>query len=249
MALAGRSVTTAVVAGLIGVAAFLGLVPLLLVCVVAVGVLAGGWARIAGQPAQSGTPIVLGAAGILALFSAWLTPDEPVLRFVTVVIAIALGLSFLAEMLRRDGRPGLVNSLAASITGAVIAIGLAGWVAAVRSPVGAAIVITGALALVFAAAVVAMPIHPGWLAAAITIWAASGVGLLAGFLLPHAGWDLGVIAGATAGITVAVFRMLLSDDHRYQDNYLVSTAVSIVPVAVCGILMYALQWILPVGAG
>lgn len=243
MTLSARAVSTAVVAGLIGVAAWLGVIPLVLVSLVAVIVLAGGWASIAGQPLQGGSPVVLGAAGLMALLAAWLTPAEPLLRFVSVVIAMSLALSFLAEMLRKDGRPGLVNSLSASIVGAVIATGFAGWVAAVRSPVGAAIVITGALAMVFASAIVALPIHPGWLAAAITVWVASGVGLLAGFLVPHAGWDLGVLAGATAGATVAAFRVLLSDEHRYRYNTIVGVATAIVPVAVCGIMLYALKWL------
>ena len=242
--MATRAVATAVVAGLVGIAAWLGLVPLVLVGLAAVGVLAGGWAQISGQPLHGGTPVVLGAAGVLALLAAWQTQTEPVLRFVSVVIAVALALSFLAEMLRRDeGRTGLINSLAASITGAIIATGMAGWVAAVRSETGAALVIAGALGLVFASAVVALPIHPGWLAAAITVWVAAGVGLLAGFLVPHAGWDTGVIAGATAGIAIAAFRMLLADEHRYRDT-LTGLATAIVPVAATGILIYALKWLL-----
>jgi hypothetical protein len=241
--LSARSVTTAVIAGLVGVAAWLGVIPLVLVSLVAVGALAAGWGQIAGQPRQNGTPIVLAAAGFLALLAAWQTRTEPVLRYVSVVIALALAMSFLAEMLRKDGRANLVNSLSATITGAIIATGFAGWVAAVRSETGAALVVTGALALVFAAAIVALPIHPGWLAAAITIWVASGVGLLAGFLLPHTTWDVGVITGATAGITVATFRNLLSDEHRYRET-LTGIATAIVPIAVAGILLYALKWLL-----
>lgn len=216
--------------------------PLVLVSLVLVCLLAGGWPRVSGQPFQSGTPIVLGATGLVALVTAWRTTTEPVLRFVAVAIAMALAMSFLAEMLRKDGRLGLVNSISATITGAIIATGFAGWVAAVRSQTGAALVITAALALVFAAAVVALPIHPGWLAAAITVWVASGVGLLAGFLVPNSNWDIGVIAGATAGITVAAFRVLLSDEHRYRDT-IPGMATAIVPVAVSGIVMYALHWL------
>lgn len=242
-----RSVATAVIAGLIGVAAFLSawfsLWPLLAVCLAAVVLLATGWERIAGQPSESGTPVVLSATGILALLAAWLTPNEPLLRFVPVVITLALAMSFLAEMLRKDGRPNLVNSLAASITGAVIGAGLAGWIAAVRSETGAALVVTAALALVFASVVVALPIHPGWPVAAITIWVAAGVGLLAGFLVPHSNWSIGAVAGATAGLTVAAFRVLLSDDHRYHDNRIVGVATAIVPIAVAGVLIYALKWV------
>jgi len=243
LSLSARAVTTAVVAGLVGIAAWLGVVPLVLVGLVAVCLLAGGWPAIAGQPMNGGTPVVLGATGIVALIAAWRTATDPIMRFVAVGIAMALAMSFLAEMLRKDGRPGLVNSLAASITGAIIATGMAGWVAAVRSATGAALVITGALALVFASAVVALPIHPGWLAAAITVWVAAGVGLLAGFFVPHAGWDIGVIAGATAGAAVAAFRVLLSDEHRYKQT-IPGIAAAIVPVAATGILMYALKWLL-----
>lgn len=243
MTLSARSVATAVVAGVVGLAAFLGIEALVLVSLSAVCVLAGGWPRIAGQPYQSGTPIVLGATGLLALLMAWRTQVEPYTRFVAVGIAMALALSFLAEMLRKDGRLNLVNSLSATVTGAIIAAGMAGWVAAARSPAGAALVVTGALALVFAAAVVALPIHPGWLAAAITIWVSSGVGLLAGHLVPHSTWDRGAIAGASAGITVAAFRVLLSDERRYRQT-IVGIATAVVPVAVCGILMYALKAVL-----
>ncbi|MCL1801859.1 MAG: hypothetical protein FWG25_10955, partial [Promicromonosporaceae bacterium] len=137
---------------------------------------------------------------------------------------------------------GLVSSVAASVTGAVIAAGLSGWVAAARSGPGIALVITAALALVLAAGVVALPIQPGWLAAVLTIWLAAGVGLLAGHLLPETNWDLGLIVGTVAGITMATLRVLLTNDHRYRQP-LVGLAAAIAPAAIFGILVYAISWI------
>jgi hypothetical protein len=166
-----------------------------------------------------------------------------VLRYVALIIALFIGVSFLAEMLRRDGRKNLLLSLAGTITGVVIATGLAGWVAAARSEAGAAIVVAGALALLFAGFITGLSISPGWLAAVITVWVAAGIGVAAGFLVPHATWGAGLIVGTTAGIAVAALRILLSDDRRYKLPR-VGAAVSIVPVAVCGILMYAFKWLL-----
>ena len=243
MSLTSRAVSTAVAAGLIGVAAWLGVVPLVLAGTVLVCLLAGGWAQVTGQPTRGGTPIVLAMAGLLALLAAWRTTAEPVLRFVSIVIAMAVGLAFLAEMMRQDGRSGLLNSLAATVTGAVIATGVAGWVAAARSPSGAAMVVAAALAIVFGSFVVALPISPGWLSAVITIWVASGIGMLAGHLVPHTNWDAGLTAGATAGITIAACRLLLSEDLRGR-GAIPSIAASIVPVAVAGIATYALKWLL-----
>jgi hypothetical protein len=176
----------------------------------------------------------------------WFTQSVPLLNHVPIVIAMIVTLAFLAEMLRKDGRPSLINSLAATVTGAIIATGMAGWIATAMSPVGAAMVVVGALALVFASFVVALSIKPGWLAAVITIWIASGVGMAAGHFIPYIEWDLGLIIGFAAGVSTSGLRALLANDNRYQD-VTVGLAVSTVPIAVSGILMYSMKWLFLAG--
>jgi len=242
--LSSRAVATTVIAGLLAVAAWLGLAPLVAIAALFVLLLAQGWPAVTGQPRQSGTGIVVGAAGLLALLAAWRTDITAVLQYVPLVLGVSLGMAFLAEMMRRDGRDRLLSSISATMVGAFIATGMAGWVAASRFEVSyhPALVVVGALSVVMAAALCALRVRPGWLAFVITIWLVAAVGAFLGVAVPQVGWVIGMIVGAVLGVSVALLRLLLGDEARLFD---LRTALSaaVVPVAVSGILLYALHWL------
>lgn len=244
MNLSSRAVATTVIAGLVAVAAWLGQGALVAIAVVFVILMAQGWPAVTGQPSQSGTPIVVATAGLLALLAAWRTDVPQVLQYLPLVLGVSLGLAFLAEMLRRDGRERLLSSISATVSGAFIATGLAGWVAASRYSPGyqPALVVVGALTVVMAAALCAVRIKPGWVAFVVTIWLVAAVGAFLGVAVPQVGWAVGLIVGAVLGIAVAMLRALLGDEARLVDTRAALSA-AVVPVAVSGILLYGLHWL------
>lgn len=244
VSLSSRAVATTVIAGLVAVAAWLGMVPLVAFLAVFVLLMAQGWPAVTGQPSHSGTAIVVTAAGLMALLAAWRSEVTAVMQYVPLVLGVSVGMAFLAEMLRRDNRERLLSSLSATVLGAFIATGMAGWVAATRAGIGyrPALVVVGALTVVIAAALCAFHIRPGWLAFVVTIWLVAAIGLVLGLVVPEVGWSVGLVVGAVLGIAVAVLRMLLGDEARLFDLRAAMSA-AVVPVAVGGILLYALHWL------
>jgi hypothetical protein len=152
---------------------------------------------------------------------------------------MALMLAFLAEMLRRDGRPRLVESVSGTVAGAVVAVAAAGWVAAGRSEPGTALVVAAAAALAAAAAVSA--IRAGRLAVVVAVAAvavAGGVGAAAGAVLPGLDVVVGLVAGVVTGAVVAAVRLLLVRLPELSDRW-AGAAAAVVPVAVAGVLVFA----------
>lgn len=128
-----RALTTTVAAALVVALAFVSWPAALGLIAVLAGAFAIGWPRLLGLPALLGSRVVLalialGSFGVLALGGG---PGDLVL-----VAALGVVASLVAEMLRRDGRPRLVESLSGTVAGSVALISAAGWLASrtSRSP-------------------------------------------------------------------------------------------------------------------
>lgn len=88
-------------------------------------VVAWGWPTLLGSLSRVGSSVAIGIAAILAPVSAALLPNRPHLGLVPVALAIALVAMFLHQLVRRDGRARLVESLATTAGGlAVITTGV-----------------------------------------------------------------------------------------------------------------------------
>lgn len=245
-----RAVTTAVLATLVAVAGVLGGVSLAgrdgvvlaALLVLLSGVLALGWPRVAGLPARVGSGVVIGLAGVAAVVVVHVTTTEPLLGDVPAVFAGAVLAAFVAELLRRDGRERLVESLAGTVAGALVPVCAAGWLAAERTAAGDAVVVTGAVALAVGSAITALPLR-GWAGAGATLGASVAGGLVAGAALPTVGLLSGALLGAAIGVLVAsgdaLFDRLPALEHR-----LAGWAVAVLPVAVTGILVYVVGRVL-----
>lgn len=245
-----RAVTTAVLATLVAVAGVLGGVSLAgrdgvvlaALLVLLSGVLALGWPRVAGLPARAGSGVVIGLAGVAAVVVVHVTTTEPLLGDVPAVFAGAVLAAFVAELVRRDGRERLVESLAGTVAGALVPVCAAGWLAAERTAAGDAVVVTGAVALAVGSAITALPLR-GWAGAGATLGAAVAGGLVAGAALPTVGLLSGALLGAAIGVLVAsgdaLFDRLPALEHR-----LAGWAVAVLPVAVTGILVYVVGRVL-----
>lgn len=242
MDLSTRSVATAVAAALVAVAGVVGLAPLISVLAVLVVLLAVGWPRLLGLPARPGASLVIGIAGLGGLAATGATAGEPVLRNLPLVLSMSLLLAFLAELLRRDGRPRLVESLFGVVGGMVIAVVAAGWLAAEQTAHGTALVVTAAISLAGASAVSAVPL-PTWLGSAATIGAGTGAAAAAGLVTP--GLDLlqALAAGFLCSVLLAALSVLF-DRLPERHGRLAALSAVVVPVLVSGVLVYAVDRVL-----
>ena len=87
-------------------------------------VVAWGWPALLGSSSRFGSSLAIGITGVLAPAAAAATTGEPYLRFVPVALVIGLAVMFGHQMVRRDGRPRLTESIGITSLGlAVIALG------------------------------------------------------------------------------------------------------------------------------
>jgi hypothetical protein len=89
-------------------------------------VLAWGWPLLLSLPSPRGTMGVLALGTVLMTAAVLLTRDDPYLRWMPAALAVAVIVAFLHQLLRRDGRPRLTESVAATTSGlAIISSGIA----------------------------------------------------------------------------------------------------------------------------
>lgn len=117
MGLAGGTVVTAWVIGLTGlvgptlVAAALGL---------AVLVLSWGWAGTLALPTPRGTVAVLLLGGAAIVLSVALRAEPPWLTWLPAALAVSMILAFGHQLLRRDGRPRVADSVTSVLFGLTV---------------------------------------------------------------------------------------------------------------------------------
>jgi hypothetical protein len=205
-------------------------------------VVAVGWPTVVDAPARRGASVVIALGALGSLTAVALTAGEPFLRELPEVLAVAVLLAFVHELVRRDGRERLVESVAGAASGVVVAGCVAGWVAAGRTTGGASLVVTGALALAVGSAMSALHLT-GWLAATLTIVSAAGAGAGAGELLPFVDAFSGGLIGLAVGILVATLHRLF-DRLRTMRTRWAALAGAVLPVTVTGILVYVVGRVL-----
>ncbi|WP_402468378.1 hypothetical protein [Isoptericola aurantiacus] len=243
MTVTSRAVTTAVLATLVAGAAYLG--PLWSVGASAVLVLlvAVGWAPLLRLPADGATTLVVLVAGLGGVAVTWFTEGEPVLRNLPLVIAFSLVLAFVAQMLRRGGRPRLVESVSGTTAGIVVAVAASGWVATGRSDAGAGLVVTSAVGLAVASAVSALPVAGGWTGSLLAVVLGGAAGAGAASVVPDVEPVQGLTVGLVAGLVAAALRFLFDRQPALAGRRAAVSAVA-VPVAVTGILVFVVGRVL-----
>jgi len=240
--LATRAVVTAVLAALVAVAGYVGGMPVTIASGLLAVVFAVGWPTLAGLPFPPGSSLVIGLGGLGAVVAVQVTPDQPYLRYLPIVFAASIVLAFVSELLRRDGRTRLVESVAGTVTGTLVAVAVAGWVAIGRTPGGEPLVVGGALALAVGSAVVALPLAP-WLLALVTAAASAGAGAGAAAVLPDIDVVAGLLLGLAVGILVATLHVLFDRLPTLEQRRPALAAVTL-PVTVTGILVYVVGRVL-----
>jgi hypothetical protein len=166
-------------------------------------VFAAGWPRLLSLPTERGGSLVIALTALAAVVVVRLTS----LGDLALVMGLAVVAAFVHQMLRRDGRPRLVESVAGVVSGAVVVASAAGWLAVEGGDVTAALVVTAAATIAAAAAVTAVP-GPTRSVAVLATVAGGGVGLLTGALLGGVGPVPGLLVGLAAGVLTAALHIL-----------------------------------------
>lgn len=230
-----RAVTTAVAATLLAAAAFLGPVGVAVAVALVTLALAVGWPRLLSAPWPAGTTTVLALAGGGALVAVRL--DDGTLSALPLVVACGLVLAFLLEMLRRDGRSRLVESLTGSVAGVVLAVCGAGWLAVVELDGGPDLVVVCAGALAAASVAAVLAPWKGWASVAAAVAAGAVVGSVIAALVPATSVGAGATVGASAGVLAASLHVLL-EKLPASSSRMGGAASAVIPVAVLGIVAY-----------
>lgn len=234
MSLATRSVVTAALAAAAALAGYLHPVALLVLTGLLVLVVAAGWPELAGLPFRPGSAVVVALTGVGAVSAVYYTGTG--LSGLAVVLATGLLLAFVNELLRRDGRLRMVESLAGTVAGEVLALCTACWVATTALAGGSSLVVVGALALAVGAAVSAFEV-PRWASSVLTAVAAAGAGAGAGWLLPGVSPEAGALLGVAVGVLVAALDALF-DSLVELKKVGPSLSAAALPVAVSGAAVY-----------
>lgn len=173
--------------------------------------LAWGWPRLLGSSSRFGSSLAIGLAGVLAPVASVLPDGNPDLALVPVALAIGLGLMFGHQIVRRDGRPRLTESIGVTAFGlALVALG-ATWLPLTRDARPAAVAVAAFVGLAVSAladlAVGVERLRP-WLLPLAMVLGASGA-LVAAAVLGGPGPAVAALVGLlVAAVSHALRRML-----------------------------------------
>lgn len=105
---------------LIAVSASAGETVLALAVLLGSLVIAWGWPRAAGLPSPKGSSAVLAGTSVLLVGSVLAAETSPYLRWSSAALAVGLIAMFVQQLLRRDGRPRLAESVMGTALGLVV---------------------------------------------------------------------------------------------------------------------------------
>lgn len=211
-------------ATLVTASALLGTAWLVVVLLVVVAVLAAGWPTLLSLPTQRGSTTVLALCGTAGVMVVALTgglgseigvpvgtDSEPMqeLRWLAPVLALSVVVAFTHQLLRRDFRPRLVESVTGVVSGVVVVALASGWLACALVPNGIGLIQTSTLAIAFAAATMFLPL-PSRIAGPLAAVAAAGVASLVVTILQGLPIWPGVATGILIGVMVACFDRLFA---------------------------------------
>ncbi|WP_435299267.1 hypothetical protein [Timonella sp. A28] len=166
-----------------------------------------GWSSLLRLPARGGSTLVVILAGLGGLACVAVTPEEPWLRYLPIVLAMSVFLAFINEMLRAYPRINLVESLIGTVSGVVVAMSAVGWLAGYKLDGGVELTAAAAGALAVASAASALRV-PRYLSRALAIVAATMSAIAVSVLMDDLSMMSGVVIGVSAGLIVVSNHLL-----------------------------------------
>src|SRR4051794_32714652 len=168
--------------GLIGVAAYAGSWALAGAVLVVTGLLAWGWPALLELPAPRGTSGALGLSAVLATVSVAATRDDPLLDWLALAAAGGVMVAFLHQLVRRDGRPRLVESLSGEVMAVALIACAAALIGLPRTQGGADAVLSLAACAAAGFAIELVPLPERLMTLPMVVGSAAAGGLAAGLV-------------------------------------------------------------------
>lgn len=213
-----------VMVGLVTAAGAAGTVWLVLALTAVVVVMAAGWPTLLDLPTRPGSSVVMGLAGAASLIVVALTGDVgrrlgvppgeggrsmQEMRWLAPVIAVSVVVAFTHQLLRRDSRPHLVESVTGVVTGVVVIALAAGMLACALVPRGVALAGTTAVCVVVGCLSVLMPLSSVVFRPVLAVLATTAAGLVVA-RAEHLTTAGGALTGLLIGSTIAVMDRMLT---------------------------------------
>lgn len=238
MGAASRAAVTALGAAVVALAGYLSRDLLTALILALCLVFASGWPRLIGLPTTRGAGVVIAVVAVAATAVVRLGS----VAGLAVVVGLAVIGAFVHQMLRRDGRPRLVESVAGVVTGCAVVVSAAGWSAPTGGLVLASLTVTGAASIAAAAVCTALPVRTE-LGAALATVVAGVAGLVTGWALAAVGGLSGLLVGLAVGILTAALHVLFG---RFPASGRVrpALAAAALPLLVPGMAIYLVAHLL-----
>lgn len=236
MNLSTRAVLTAAASAAIAVGAFLGEIPLIIIIALLGLAFAFGWSSLMRLPSIGGSTLVVSLTMVGALAVVAFTTTEPWLVYLPVVLAFGVLLAFINEMLRPIPRSHLIDSLFGTVSGVIVTVCGAGWLAAFRIEHGLHIVVISAVALAAASTAGALK-APRWLVIILTFTLGTTAGAVAAHFLEPTTLIAGLVQGALAGLIISALHALV-DRVPSLESRRSGGALIILPILALGVLVY-----------
>lgn len=235
----GATVAAAI---LVAVSAAAGAVVLVLALLVGSLIVAWGWPRAAGLPSPKGSSAVLAIASLLLIALVAAVETDPYLRWASAALALGLVTMFLHQLMRRDGRPRLTESVMGTSLGLVVLASAAAYLPLVHDDIGPQLItcaMVGIAAGTVADLLVGMaPVRPWLLPLAMVLGGLASV--LAALVLSAPAVPPAALIGVCAAALSHVTRRLLSPEAgSYSSQGQIATGLG--SVAMVGALLWAID--------
>lgn len=234
-----KTVISLAVCALLAVTAYAGSLFLAAAVILIVLGVAIGWWGLLALPHPKGTAVIVAICGVVSVITAsWAATqsDQPLAPFAGLV-AFAVLLAFAHELLRRDGRHDLVESLSGSFAGQTVAVLAASWVLVPETELGVGAIVVAAAGAAGSRLAAVLPV-PGRLLAWVGVAFGAGCAMLASLLFPEVKVPTALLIGGGVAAVVLTFERLFSPRVVRQGSTGV-IAAALAPVAVAGTAAYA----------
>jgi hypothetical protein len=233
--------TTILGATFVAVSASAGDMILAIALLLGLLVVAWGWPRAAGLPSPRGSSGVLALTAILLVGAVLAVERAPYLRWTAAALAIGLVAMFVQQLLRRDGRPRLVEAVMGTGFGLVILASGVSYLPVVHVVDGPQLI--GCAMAAIAGGTVAdlvvrnALVRPWLLPLSMVAGGVASVGL--SLVVGSPDLPPAALVGVTCAALSHAFRRLLSPEAgSFSSQGQIATGVA--SVAVCGPLLWAI---------
>jgi len=213
---------------------------------VTIGIVAWGWAGALGLPTPRGTVGVLLLGGLAILVAMTLSASDGHLNWLPGALAVSIITAFLHQLLRRDGRPRVAESVSAVLLALTLFTCAAFLVPLSRTDLGAALALA-AVGGAASSALVSLAARPlgtrfaPWVVPLSLVVGGGGGGLVSLFM--PGPWSAlmvcGVIAAGVSHAVRSVFAPLPTMAHARP-----RVVVALCSVLIVGIIPYAVALVL-----